>query len=98
MGTEIRKIASSKTRNAAGKPSSDSGREGTGEDSRRLFSRTAPAGQAVLRDERERRPRAHLSHEGVGRNRKEAREAFFAQSGQAQIPGANELLRTSGGA
>src|SRR5579864_1805820 len=83
-------------RNAAGKLSSDGGRKGTGQSTRRFSRRTATLGKALLRNERERRIRSRLSHEGLGRDRKAAREAFVAQSVQTEISGAVELFRANG--
>src|SRR6185437_6756061 len=98
MSIRITNVASSKVWNAAGKLWSDGRRKETGKDSRRLFGLTAPAGQTILLDQRERRLRQNLSHESVGRDRTHARQAFLSQPGQAEIPDANELLRTSSGA
>src|SRR5579863_7626940 len=82
--------------NAKGQLSGDGGREGAGEGSRGLSSRTAPGRQEVLRDERQRRSCSGLSPEGMGRDRAKAREEVVLQSGQAKVPGTNQLLRASG--
>src|SRR5271156_5013616 len=81
---------------AAGQLSSDGGRERPAENSRRLSGRTAQERHKVLRHLHQGRSRHHLLHESLGRNRKEAREAFFAQRGETKISIAYELLRSSG--
>src|SRR6185437_6405218 len=98
MSRKTRNAGGKAVRNAAGKPSSDSGRERAGEDTRRVSGRAAPVGEAILRDQREWRPRTRVSHENVGRHRAEASETFLAQSGEAEISGSDELLRSSRGA
>src|SRR5271168_2320329 len=81
---------------AAGQLSSDGGREGAAEDSRRLSGRPAQERHKVLRNLDQGRSRHHLSHESLGRNRKETGEAFFAQRGKTKIPITDELLRSGG--
>src|SRR4029077_9667757 len=84
--------------NAARQLSGERGREGSGENSRRLSRRIAQIGIEVLRHQRERGPRPHLPHEGVGRYRAEACEALLPQSGETKISESRELLRADGGA
>src|SRR5208282_5942053 len=84
-----------KGKNAAGQLSSDGRRDGQGENPGRLPGGVAAFGQKVLRDERERRSRPGLSHESMGRNRKEAREKVVLQPSQTKVSNAHQLLRAS---
>src|SRR5215472_3315191 len=82
--------------NAARQLSGDGRRQRSGENSLRFLGRAATFGEEVLRYECSWRSRSNLSHEGMGGDREEAREAVITQRGQAEIPGANQLLRSSG--
>src|SRR4029077_100225 len=64
---------------AAGQLSRDGGREGTGEDPRRLPGGTAQDREEIVRDLRSRGSCPDLSHEEVGGDRAETGETFVVQ-------------------
>src|SRR6185437_9651448 len=82
---------------AARQLSGDGGRKGPGENPVRFSRADAEGRLEVLCNKREGRSRQGLSHEGVGRDRKEAGEIILSQQRQAEISGAHKLLRASGG-
>src|SRR6202047_1497917 len=87
--------AAFKGTNASGKLSSDSRREGPNENSGQLLGRAAQDRLEVLRNQRNRRYGAHLSHEGVGKDRRKTRESLLSQPLQTEVFGAGEILRPS---
>src|SRR5215831_7663005 len=76
---------------AARQLSGDGRRQGPGENPVGLSCADAKAGFEVLRNQRAWRSRPGLSHEGLGRDRKEARETFLIQQRETQISGSREL-------
>src|SRR5690242_1252980 len=70
---------------AARQLSGDGRRKGPGENPIGFSRADGKAGFEVLRDQRARRSRPGLSHEGMGRDRKEAGEAFFLQQRETEI-------------
>src|SRR5258708_14386538 len=83
---------------AAGQLSGESRREGSSEDTRRVSGCLEGVRQPVLHHKSHGRIGTHLSDESLVGNRGQAGKSVFAESREAQVLNAHELLRANGGA